>query len=68
MIDEALRDHVSALAAEYTSSVRARRALGDLRPEYHAQAPKVKAYGALMHAGLSPREAIAAFRRISEEH
>jgi 1,6-anhydro-N-acetylmuramate kinase len=65
-VDGALADHVHTLANDYTTDVRRLRAAGDHRAEYHAQRPKVKAYGALMHAGLTPREAIDYFRSVSE--
>jgi hypothetical protein len=55
------------LAAEYSRDVRARRAAGDARPEYHAQRPKVRAYAILMRRGMTPREAVDYFRSVSEE-
>jgi len=64
-VDRALHDHVVRLANEYTRDVLARREVGDSKAEYHAQRPKVKAYAALIHAGLTPREAIAYFRSVS---
>jgi hypothetical protein len=65
MIDLALRDHIRSLADEYAADVQRRQQAGDKRAEYHAQQPKVKAYGALMKAGLTPREAVEYFRAIS---
>jgi hypothetical protein len=65
-VDSALDRRVRALAREYADDVRARRRLGDAKAEYHAQLPKVKAYGALIHAGLSAREAVDYFRSVSE--
>ena len=65
-VDRALHDHVRALAREYALEVYDRRRLGDDKAKYHAQRPKVKAYGALMRAGLTPREAINYFRSVSE--
>jgi len=63
-VDRALADRVAMLAREYADDVRLRRRHGDSHAEYHAQRPKVKAYGALMHAGLSPREAVDYFRDV----
>ena len=65
-VDRALANHVKALAREYARDVQARRRLGDTRAEYHAQLPKVKAYGALINAGMTAREAVDYFREISE--
>jgi hypothetical protein len=65
-VDSALDRRVRALAREYANDVRVRRAAGDAKAEYHAQLPKVKAYGALIHAGLTAREAIEYFRGVSE--
>lgn len=65
-VDAVLHDRVVALAGEYVRDVKARRALGDHKAEYHAQRPKVQAYGALMRAGLTPRQAVDYFRSISE--
>ena len=67
MIDHALREHIASLATEYSADVQARRAAGDTHAEYHAQRPKVKAYAALVHAGMAPREAIEYFRTVSKE-
>lgn len=55
---------VLALAEEYVKDVKARRAFGDFRPEYHAQKPKVEAYKLLLDEGLSSRKAVAYFRHV----
>lgn len=65
-VDRALANHVRALAREYARDVEARRKLGDAKAEYHAQVSKVKAYGALIHSGMTAREAIEYFREVSE--
>lgn len=53
---------VGRLAREFSLDVKARVSAGDLRAEYHAQRPKVRAYSLLMADGLTPREAVDAFR------
>ena len=65
-VDCTLDQHVRQLAREYTVDVYNRRRVGDAHAKYHAQRPKVKAYGVLMKAGLTPREAIQYFRSVSE--
>jgi hypothetical protein len=67
MIDRALSIRIRTLAEEYVADVRRLKAAGDHHAEYHAQRPKVKAYGALMHAGMTPRQAVDYFKQIEAD-
>lgn len=57
---------VGKLVRAFWIDVEARLAAGDKRAEYHAQRPKVDAYRLLMAQPMSPKEAVATFKRISE--
>jgi hypothetical protein len=50
------------LVQAYARQVRARRELGDSRPQYHSREPKIEAYKQLIDGGLSPAGAIHTFR------
>jgi hypothetical protein len=55
---------IGRLARAFAADVKARAAVGDLRAEYHAQRPKVRAYSLLMADGIGPRAAVDAFKKL----
>ena len=55
---------LAALVGGFLADVEAFKQLGDERPEYSARDKKIRAYGLLMRAGMSPKEAVEAFRRL----
>lgn len=56
---------IANLVKGFLDEVEAFRALGRENPEYLAREKKIRAYGLLMATGLSPSEAVAAFKEIS---
>jgi hypothetical protein len=58
-------NRVFELAQEFQKNVQARLTIGDAQAEYHAQNPKNEAYKLLLECGLTAKEAVTYFTKIT---